>query len=177
MKMRGVQKRGVLHWRYLPFSGQRPRPRRCERSEAISERTGRLATRLHAAQYEDAPCARDCFASSGAMAPMKKMMRSWRSPRLLRIALRCSAPTQERKGTWGDTPHAPVSFCTSFGDAQDNAPQARAMERGNPSGHFIGSWCPARGKCSSQRPWGLYGSRNACLSQNALFHVRQQGFR
>jgi hypothetical protein len=30
-----------------------------------------------------------------------RMMRSWRSPRLLRIALRCSAPTQKEKKPGG----------------------------------------------------------------------------
>jgi hypothetical protein len=36
-----------------------------------------------------------------------KMRRSWRSPRLLRIALALLRPHPKKKRTWGDTPHAP----------------------------------------------------------------------
>jgi hypothetical protein len=36
-----------------------------------------------------------------------KMMRSWRLPRLLRIALALLHPPAKKKGAWGDTPHAP----------------------------------------------------------------------
>jgi hypothetical protein len=75
-----------------------------------------------------------------------------RLPRLLRIALRCSAPTPKER-TWGDTPS--VSFCTSLRRcsghalrlAQDMPRRCARWNRVILLGIFIGSCCPARGMC------------------------------
>jgi hypothetical protein len=64
-----------------------------------------------------------------------EMMRSWPPPRLLRIALRCSAPPQKKRNLGGTPPMPPVSFCTSLRRCSGHAPQ-RWMEPGNPSRHF-----------------------------------------
>jgi hypothetical protein len=100
----------------------------CERSEAQSRTDGPSGKTLRAGLQRTRYTLRNTrtrrmpeIASPRlrAMAPMKTM-RSWRSPRLLRIALRAAPPpTQKRKEPWGTPPMPPVSFCTFFGDAQD----------------------------------------------------------
>jgi hypothetical protein len=42
-----------------------------------------------------------------------KMLRSWRSPRLLRIAIALLRSHPWKKGNGGHPPFPPVSFCTS----------------------------------------------------------------
>jgi hypothetical protein len=64
------------------------------------------------------------------MIPMK-MMRSWRSPRLLRIALALLRPTP-KKGTWGDTPHAPRQLLHFPAGALDGGVTESTVRKSDP---------------------------------------------
>jgi hypothetical protein len=111
-----------------------------------------------------------------------RMMRSWRSPRLLRIALRCSAPTPERKEPGETPPMPPSASALSFDDAQDmtfdwlrTCPAGALDGSGNLQVHPSG-W-PDRPCRTSQRSSGPSLAAGTPGSQNVLFHVRQRGFR
>jgi hypothetical protein len=147
-------------------SSQRPPPPslRAQRSnlgtDASLPKTPRYRpSRLRRAQADAQDVARAAIAAPRRCHGSHEMMRSWRSPRLLRIALRCSAPHPKKERNLGGTPMPPsasalpsamLGTCPSTGSG--HAPQVRSMEPGNPSRLPIWSWCPARGMCSSQRP-------------------------
>jgi hypothetical protein len=73
-------------------------------------------------------------APPGACVPGLKMMRSWRSPRLLRIALRCSAPTQ-KKGTWGTPPMPPRQLLHFLAGALDGGVTESTVRKSDPLSH------------------------------------------